>query len=86
MIVAAAWIDGGWIYSADPEQDAKYEIHDGWIWGPYDAEDRNTGYWIGDGWIWGPVGAEKVHTGFYVAGNWIYGPSAKLPFVKRTEA
>jgi hypothetical protein len=82
MIVAAAYIQSGWIYSSRPEQSGKYWIHGDWVWGPLGAADVNTSYWINDGWIWGPVGAPDPTTGFYIADGFIYGPSEKLPFAR----
>lgn len=80
--VAAAWIDdGGWIFSADPRQDGRYWIAQGWIWGPTGSANLSTDYWIADGWIYGPAGAADARTGFRIHENWIYGPRARLPFV-----
>jgi len=52
--VAAAWIAGGWIFSADAAQDGKYWIADGWIYGPLGAEDARTGFNVHGNWIYGP--------------------------------
>ncbi|HTI68218.1 MAG TPA: hypothetical protein VL460_11795 [Caulobacteraceae bacterium] len=81
-VVAAGWVQGGWIYSNDPQQSGKYWIRDGWVWGPVGAADVNTPYWVTDGWIWGPRGAANVSTGFHIWDGYIYGPGLKLPFVK----
>jgi hypothetical protein len=79
-IVPVAWIEGGWIYSSQPEQSGKFWIHNNWIWGPDGVENMDTGHWVHNGWIWGPIGAADTATGFYIAENWIYGPGFKLPF------
>jgi hypothetical protein len=77
VIVAAAWIDGIWIYSHLEEQSARFWIHRNWIWGPDRAD---TGHWIQNGWIYGPRGNSVARTAFYVDEGWIYGPHMKLPF------
>ena len=82
MSLPVAWISEGWIFAEDPEQNARYWIHDNWIWGPVEAQDRYTGYWINTGWIWGPAGPDNANTGFFVREDWIFGPGMKLPFVK----
>jgi hypothetical protein len=81
MIFAAAWIQGGWIYSDLPEQNGKYWIDNNWIWGPDGAAEMDTRHWITAGWILGPVGAHDARTGFYIAKGWIWGPRVRLPFV-----
>ena len=75
-----AWIADGRIYSRDAVQDARFWIHDNWIWGPVGAADAYTGYWIQDGWILGPQSADDVHTGYFIRGDWIHGPRVRLPF------
>ena len=82
MTVAAAWIEGGWIFSDLPEQNGRYWIGNNWIWGPDGAANMTTGYWITAGWILGPDGAQDATTGFYIAKGWIWGPSRRLPFVQ----
>jgi hypothetical protein len=77
-----AWIADGWIYSREPSQDARYWIHDNWIWGPACAAEATTGYWIQDKWILGPRGSADPFTGYYIEGDWIYGPRVLLPFVE----
>ena len=54
-IVPAAWLQDGWIYSSQDEQNGRFWIHDNWIWGPVGAADTNTGFYIADGWIYGPA-------------------------------
>ncbi len=82
MIVPVAWIEGDWIYSQDRDQNGKFWILDGRIWGPDGAADTETGYWIDNRWIYGPVGAQDLITGFYIQDGWIFGPSRRLPFAK----
>lgn len=80
-VMAAAWIDGDWIYSQHEVQSGKFWIFENWIWGPRGPDGIKTGYWIADGWIWGPEGATDTTTGFSVEPNgWINGPGWKLPF------
>jgi hypothetical protein len=80
VLIAAGWIQDGWIFSDDPSQSGKFWIQENWIWGPKGAADENTQHWIANGWIFGPAGAEDVHTGFRIHEGWIYGPSSRLPF------
>lgn len=79
-IVPVAWLQDGWIYSSQDEQNGRFWIADNWIWGPDGAADMDTRHWVANGWIWGPVGAADTNTGFYIADGWIYGPRFRLPF------
>lgn len=82
MTVPVAWISEGWIFSEVPGQNARYWIHDNWIWGPAGEVDMHTGYWINTGWIWGPAGPDNAMTGFFIREDWIFGPDMRLPFVR----
>lgn len=85
MTVAAAWIDGDWIFSRDAAQSAKFWIADGWVWGPIGSPNINTKYWIADGWIWGPAGAANVMTNYFIQDGWIFGPQQRLPFARQID-
>ena len=80
MTVMAGWIANGWIYSDRPEQNARWWVHNNWIYGPVGAADTDARYWIAYGWIYGPVGSEDTTAEFHIRDETIFGPTDVLPF------